>query len=320
MLAIKWIYLTMFFNICFSIFSYSQTSLLDPDKHLLIKHKIKKYEIESLLYFNNSETAEKWISTFSLNEFASVLSVSRISPHLDSKTIYEYVHDMLPSSKSEFKNNSSIASSTITYEYDSDFLLKEELEFDSLDNLIYHKTYDRQGNVIEEIETYSSENVKITTKNKYNEQGDILESISVRPDETTEIVYFYEDGLLAREESSYIDEYKNYFIKYFIYNDNKQLISQHSRHSNKHKGQKFKLRDSLQYEYDHEGRLIKKRFIHRIKNPKDVDDNVGFSMDEILEGEARIFTYDYNDMGFISKIFITSDGKPERVYSFKYFQ
>jgi hypothetical protein len=98
------------------------------------------------------------------------------------------------------------------------------------------------------------------------------------------------------------------------------LISQHSRHSNKHKGQKFKLRDSTQYAYDHEGRLVKKRNIYNIKNPKDVDDNIGFSMDEIIEGETRIITYKYNDLGLISNIFITSNGKPQMVYSFKYFQ
>jgi hypothetical protein len=320
MQAIKWIYLTMFFNICFSSLSFGQTSKLDPDKHLLIKNKIKKYEIETLYYFNNSDSSETWLSTFLLNEFASVLSVSRVSLHLNSKTIYEYVHDMLPSSKSEYKNNSSIASTTITYEYDSEYLLKEELEFDSLDNLIHHKTYDKQGNVIEEIDNSDSEVTKRSTKNKYNEQGDILESISVRPDETTEKVYFYKDGLLTREESSYIEEYKNYFIEYNIYNENRQLISQHSRHSNKHKGQQFKLRSSTQYEYDHEGKLIKKRHINKIKNPKDVDDNTGFSMDEIIEGETRIITYEYNDMGLISKIFITSNGKPVTVYSFKYFQ
>lgn len=297
------------------MFSFGQASLMEPDKYLLIKNKIKKYETETKFYFNNSDTAAIGLDTFLLNDFGSIITISGI----ETKTVYEYVHDMLPASISVYNRNSNIPIRTTNYLYDSDYILQEELKFDSLDNLIHHKIYDKYGNIIEEMDFDFTPVTKSNTKIMYSEEGNILESKKYSTNGNSEIAYFYKDGVKIREESFYDDEYKHYFIEYFIY-ENKQLISHHNRHSNKYPRQKFELRNSTQYRYDQEGRLIKKRSVYNIKNPKDIDDKIGFSIDDYMEGNTKIVTYGYNDMGLISNIFSTMDGKPFIVFSCKYYK
>jgi len=312
------LYLTMFFNIYNLPRAYCQAFFPEPEKHLLIKNKIKKYECEGEIYWSNSDKADTWQSTYLLNDFGSILSINTGK----SKTIFEYVNDMVPQSKAEFKNNSNLPSKFIYYKYDSGNHLQEELEFDSLDNLIRHQIYNIYGKIIEELEYNPESGYKKTTKNKYNEQGDILESTVIHPAETTNIVFIYRDGLLIREESFINGQYKHVFIEYFIYNKNKQLISQHTRQKeySKRYGEKFKLRKSIQYKYNHKGKRIKKRVLTNIKNQIDVDDDTGISIDDIIEGDTKIVNYEYNDMGLISNILSTENGKPLLVYSFKYFQ
>ncbi|HLO55043.1 MAG TPA: hypothetical protein VK169_12195 [Saprospiraceae bacterium] len=268
--------------------SFCQVDMYAPNQDLLKKYKIKKYSKTTGQYIKGSFIGTS--GKYNLNKHGMVLYEDYDCANVGcfSKVIYEYINDTILISKTQYpypynpKNHFRI----YQYKYSDSMILKEEIVFDSLDN--------------------------IESKYIYNTQGHLEKLTNFYPDTTIEMNFSYQ----FEEE---LPKFRKYYVgtkhesnRYYVYDKNENLISQHERWVN---GEMF---FSKQYKYDKEQRLIYVRQVSNGNYKDGILDTNGISFDDVLSGYIKEDFIKYDKKGLLKEVVYKTNGETVLTYLYSY--
>jgi hypothetical protein len=252
-------------------------------------------KVESYSYNNNNQITEYKIIrngkviSHTINSYDDgKLIIKKVIDDFGRSTITDYTYNedgyLI---KEEWRGGEGYGK--VNYEYDNEgnMIVEERINYTEqiIDDEYYRVeiSYDDEGKVIKEV-AVESHGIEIITEYTYNENDKIVKIITI--DSTgweNETVYTYDENgnVLSEIYTSSDGVYSNL---YYAYNDNGQLIKKYSETSGE--DQSLFFASTLEkYEYDDEGRLIKKE-IHDIMKSS--------MLNNIDENITETYTYDEN--------------------------
>lgn len=313
----KHIIYSTFIIILFHNFLFCQ--IYEPKKEILLKYKIQRYEIlTNSIPKKNKETRHSNRShIYNKNGLISERNYS--SSDYTSKTVYQYNDNSILKTKLFFKNNSNTPASVNIYNYDELNNILEEIEFDSLENVVENSVYNQFKKVSIKKTFDPKFNSKLETTYTYDEFGLLISFIEVSDDGNTEISYFYEDTLKKKEECKWRS--RHIWTNYYNYNENNNIISSHSRRKSLSKdySTQFNISSLHLYKYNEENQLLKQKWISNVTFSEDVDDEIGIEYDEEIEGDITEFIYEYDERGLLTVVRTFINEKPSKIHRFNYY-
>lgn len=289
--------------------SFCQVDIYAPNQDLLKKHKIKEYT-KTHGWFIKGKFEGNSVKHI-LNKHGMVLyeDYNCANEGCFSKVIYEYINDTILISKTQYPYPYNLKKHfrIYQYKYSNSMILKEEIVFDSLDNLDYQIFYNKNGQLVEERDKNS------VTKKFYNSNGDVerLEMFNLVDLVNYVYLYQYEKNQLKQISSYEESELKS--VTNYVYDRNSNLVSQHNKDSNS------KITFSKLYKYDKQNKVIRVRQIFNGEYKEPVVDSIGVLFDDVYYGVIYDEFFKYNSKGLLNEVvFDRNDNLPKFMYKFTY--
>jgi|GEM_PF-5740262 len=248
---------------------------------ILLENDIYEYEISTLRYEDGNIT-DSTKSIFYLNKLGQLEEVVNTDVRF-----YTYNKDTLIEEISAYNRITDEETSSKTFKYYKNKNKKETIEYSNGDLKAIEK-YDQNGFLVSKHLYNDGDNYS----NSYFDNDDtglILFSEETREKSDTQIEYFYDENKSLTNKIC-IHNDKLLYETFIHYNKEGKEVSSHSRNFDDNKIRTVKIN-----EYDNENLLVKKKFIYRIIEIEEHNDDEPLTFENQIIGKYNLTLFQYYD-------------------------